>query len=54
VYIVLDENLEYIKDEYYIEPIYFAENGIARVNRVCSVAYMNYDGEYIWYDDSEY
>ncbi len=54
VFVVFDENLDFIREEYYTQPVYFEENGIAKVQRSCSVAYMNIDGEYIWYVDGDY
>jgi hypothetical protein len=51
VFIVLDKNLNMIIDEYFVNPVYFEDNGIAKVERVCTIAYLNMDGEYIWYVD---
>lgn len=54
VFVVLDKNMDYLIDEYFLQLVHFNENTIAKVNRICTIAYMNMDGEYIWYDDSEY
>jgi hypothetical protein len=54
VFTIFDEDLNFINHEYFLDPVYFEENGIARVNRTCGVAYMNMDGEFIFFDDSEY
>ncbi len=51
VFVVMDTNLNMIIDEYFVNPIYFEANGIAKVERVCGIAYLNMDGEYIWYVD---
>lgn len=54
VFTVFDADLNFINQEYFLDSVYFEENGIARVHRVCGVAYMNMDGEYIFFDDSDY
>ncbi len=51
VFVVLDENLKMLNDDYFMEPIYFGRNGIAKVVRPCAIAYINTQGEYIWFHD---
>ncbi len=54
VFVVLDKNLDYLVEEYFLQLVNFNENTIAEVTRICTIAYMNMDGEYIWYEDSDY
>lgn len=51
VFVALDNDLNMIIDEYFVNPVYFEDNGIAQVERICTIAYLNFDGEYIWYVD---
>lgn len=53
VFVVMDNDLNMISSEYFLEAVYFESNGIAKVERICTTAYLNMEGKYIWYEDKQ-